>query len=382
MRLLLVATVLVGAVACGDRTPNPADAARVVGVDELVTLDLPFEFNQVRDIVVKADTAWVLDTFEPFVTRVVLGEEEDVLRFGSSGRGPGELRGPVAMQRGLEGLDVWDPTNNTVTTYGADGEVVRSRLLSDDRPGRVRDDIRDVSHIDPWRVRRMEEGVLYAQYPNGFNRTMDAIRGALILGDAALGEGQTVVTHADYVPRDASSQVQFAAMPLWDACSEGPIALWDARSGSVHWLEPLGGLLSTAVLDLRAPEVEADDVERFLRYMARHEIGPDFESQGVDFEAEARRLRPLFRARGTPVVDLRCADDGTVWLQMFDMSQDPLGRGPTWLRVQRDAQFDFTRFPSEFQPFVFTVQGLAVGVVDQMSGQSVALWRGVARGTQ
>ena len=188
--------------------------------------------------------------------------------------------------------------------------------------------------------------------------------------------------HADYVPRDASSQVQFAAMPLWDSCSEGSIALWDARTGSVRWLDATGGVLSTAGLNLRAPEVEAEDVERFLKYMARHEIGPDFESQGVDFKAEARRVRPLFRARGTPVVDLRCADDRTVWLQMFDMSQDPLGRGSTWLRVQSDAQLDFTRFPSEFQPFVFTDQGLAVGVVDHMSGQSVALWRDVARSTQ
>ena len=64
------------------------------------------------------------------------------------------------------------------------------------------------------------------------------------------------------------------------------------------------------------------------------------------------------------------------------MSRDPLGRGPTWIRVQLGSTDELVEFPDGFQPLLFADDTTVFGVMDSAGGQYLALWKGAYRSTQ
>ena len=122
-----------------------------------------------------------------------------------------------------------------------------------------------------------------------------------------------------------------------------------------------------------------DDVTAYLRWMARLELGPDFENAPIDFEAMALNSQERFAEMRPGATDLRCESEGTAWLRMFDTSTDPLGRGHAWLRVSRNGAQQEFNFPVEFTPAVFTPKG-AFGFLETSGGdQRLAWWGGELR---
>jgi hypothetical protein len=110
-------------------------------------------------------------------------------------------------------------------------------------------------------------------------------------------------------------------------------------------------------LEVPKHPIEHRDIERYLERMARLEMGSAHRQHDLQIPTMARRYRDRF-ARERPVVtDLRCEDRGTVWLRLFSTVDDPLGRGPDWIRVDADGPHRHARVPSSFSPFLFTSEG-------------------------
>lgn len=50
---------------------------------------------------------------------------------------------------------------------------------------------------------------------------------------------------------------------------------------------------------------------------------------------------------------LRCAPDGSLWIQPFDPETGLLGRAPGWVRFDVDGSRTTIELPSQFQVFSF-----------------------------
>jgi hypothetical protein len=71
-------------------------------------------------------------------------------------------------------------------------------------------------------------------------------------------------------------------------------------------------------------------------------------------------------------VDLRCGDDGTLWLQPLDLQAGGMRGSPSWLALTREGSVRRVQFPARFQPFRFE-DGKAWGVArDELDVASVA----------
>lgn len=381
MRRAVALGLLAASLGCGQESTEFDGPIRVVDGRELVSMAFSVEFARVRDMVVDDDFVWVLDASPPFVSRIGRGSAESVVQFGALGQGPGELTRPVAIQLSSDGVDVWDPANGRVVTFDTLGTVVRVEQISADGEGRIRSDIMDVTYLDPWRIRRVGDDVIYARFPSGLDHAVDAAGGSLVRTDRQLRSGEVVTRYADHVPRDASGLGVFAAMPLWDVCGDY-VVLWDPRGQTVRWIDEYGGLPAEVPLPIPARRFEVEDLEGYARHVARLELGPGFESAGIDFGAYARRNRDALGRRGTSVTDLRCASHQSAWLQLFDLGQDPLGRGNSWVHVQKQSAVELVHFPNGYRPFVFRGDDTVIGILESVTGQSLAIWRGTYSRTQ
>lgn len=378
-RASAVVLTAIAATACADAPRTHDYTTEVVTADELLQMEPTVEFLDIRSTVSVPGGTWVLDSDEPYLTFIADDAAGTVTRFGPEGDGPGELRQPVAMQATATGLDVWDVGREEVVSFDQTGHVLAIRRLSSERGGWIRPDMAEVSYLDPWRVRRLADHVVYARFPEGLTHPGEAASGALVASIDELGLGETIVEYRGLVPTGRDAQSQFAAVPLWDACDD-QLVVWDPRRSEVRWHDARGQDLATIPVEIQSPPITEDGVVRFLRHMARLEIGPDFESAGIDFSAMAADLKSDFGERGPAITDVRCAAPDVAWLQLFDMSEDPLGHGSTWIRVGGDTPPEAVVFPEHFRPIEFGIDVL-LGSDEGISGQTLSQWRVPGRRT-
>jgi hypothetical protein len=120
--------------------------------------------------------------------------------------------------------------------------------------------------------------------------------------------------------------------------------------------------------------IESHDIEAYLRWMARLELGPDYDAAGIDYAGMARARRDQFVEVHPGPTGLRCESENKAWLRLFDTAIDPLGRGQTWLRVSKEEGLRRYRFPDAFTPAVFNAEG-AFGIWEVPEGyQQLAWW--------
>jgi hypothetical protein len=62
------------------------------------------------------------------------------------------------------------------------------------------------------------------------------------------------------------------------------------------------------------------------------------------------QVRTLFATDTPPAVEMMCSQDGTVWLQQFDPSEDPTGHGNMWVSVSSDGLTRRIDMPHGFRP--------------------------------
>jgi hypothetical protein len=329
-------------------------------------------------VVVSDGSLWVLDGAPPFVTRVEPGSGE-VLQFGPEGDGPGELRDPWAIQPTLSpsepGVLVWDFGAGLVSEFDADSGFVASARLSDTGRIRARADIRQVSYGDPFRVRNDGRGYFATFFPGRVDRTGDLAAGVLHRSDRLLDPGPELASFSDHMGGGVSTLQEWAAVPFWDAC-DGVVALWSPQSASVVWLQAGGEARARVPVSLPATPLSLEDRARYLEWMARLELGPDFERAGIDFTALARAHQDRFVELRPLATDLRCEGRDVAWIRLFDTSADPLGRGQAWLRVSADGAYERFHFPPEFTPATFDGQGI-YGVLEVPEGYQALAWWGM-----
>jgi len=371
------AVMLLSALAgCSSAPPEASIEIRVVEAGEVQLLSTDPRFESVRDLVLTGGSLWVLDGAPPFVTRVSVGDGE-AEQFGRGGQGPGEFLNPWAIQptAGPEtiGIRVWDLGNNRVSTLDTLGNLVGSERLSDEGRIRARTDIRDVSYADPFRVRKLGTDVVVGRFPRRIDRTGDLVMGSLQRADDRLEPGPELARFADHMAKGSSSLREWAAIPFWDVCDE-TVVLWSPASAEVVWLDLQGEVRAAAPVEETSAPLSLEDIEAYLGWMARLEIGPGYEEAGINYTSMAKSYRDRFAERRPFATDLRCQSEEVAWLRRFDTSSNPLGRGQSWLKVSTDGTRQEVSFPVEFTPVVFTKQG-AYGLFEAPEGyQRLAWW--------
>ena len=369
---VLILLVLVGC----QPSEEPVDApTRVVEAGEIVPVPTEARFFSVRDVVLSGDDLWVLEGASPFVTRVSLASGE-ALRFGGEGEGPAELRNPWGIQAlgepGASGVRIWDLGNGRVSTFDSTGGFLGSERLSTRGIVRARNDIREVSYADPFRIRAGPSGVLVGVFPGRVNRTPDLSGGSLWRADAQLEPGLEMTRFGEHASSGSDGLREWASVPLWDAC-DGSAVLWSPEAASVIWLDQQGRVVQTVPVQVDQTPVALEDIERYLRQMSRLELGPDHEEAGINFASAARSMRGEFAEDRPFATDLRCEEGEAAWIRLFDTSVDPLGRSQRWLRVSPDTSPRQVSFPRGFTPALFTSDRV-YGLLESPNGDQRLAW--------
>ncbi len=377
----LWAPVWLLAVGCSQGASGTSAHTLWVEAHDLQHLAPEAPFVDIRDLAVGPESIWVLDAAPPFVTRVSLPEGR-VTRFGPEGRGPGESLSPRALQAapdpGTPGVVVWDLGNLRALVFDTLGTFTGSEALDGPGTPRARSDLHRLSYGDPFRVRAVGSRVVLATYPARIDRTADMAQGRLRLADRRLSPGTELARFVDHLGDDPSSLREWMALPLWDVC-DGGVVLWSPGSSRVIWLDLDGTEKGSAAVPEPADPVSLEDVERYLRWMGRLELGPDHETTGADYTGMARAVRERFAERRPVATDLRCQPGGVAWLRLFDTSADPLGRGQVWLKVPMVGEARRVGFPEGFVPMGFEAGG-AYGVLEVPEGHQVLVWWGEGPG--
>jgi hypothetical protein len=71
-------------------------------------------------------------------------------------------------------------------------------------------------------------------------------------------------------------------------------------------------------------------------------------------------------------VDLRCDDNGTLWLQPFDIDIGGLRGGQTWLRISPHGAINDVQLPTRFDPYRFTTERIWGVQRDDLDVASIA----------
>ncbi|MBT8396751.1 MAG: hypothetical protein HKO65_06120 [Gemmatimonadetes bacterium] len=347
-----------------------------VEVNDIHLLPTSSAFVDVRDVFLADGSLWVLDGAPPFVARVALGDGE-AHQFGAEGEGPGELLDPWAIQPALgpdtAGVLVWDLGSGRVSEFDRSGRFLASATLDARGRVRARSDIREVSYADPFRVRNDGSTFVAGQFSTRIERTADMAGGSLSRSNRLLEPGAELAAFSDHLLDEAQDFREWSPVPFWDAC-DGLIVLWSPKSREVLWIDPSGEVQERVPVELPVAPVTQEDIQTYLRWMGRLELGPGYEASGVDYPRLAQGYRDRFAGQRPVATDLRCESRDAAWIRTFDTATDPLGRGTDWLRIASDTIIERFRFPADFSPAIFTAQAI-YGLLENSEGhQALARW--------
>lgn len=358
---------------CEPAPSTPIDSHEV-DVHEIELVHPEVGFSDVRDIVARGEDLWVLDGAPPFLTRFAI-RGSTVVRVGGRGGGPSEFMNPWAMNADGQGVRVWDLGNRRVSVVSGDGVATSSARISDAAGSRLRANFRDVSYVDPFRIRAWEGGIVFSHYRGSVDRTADIAAGSLQWANERLEPVGKIFAYADHM-NARSGLHEWAALPFWDVCDDVGV-VWSPGEAALLWMDAQGQVLDRTALELEPPRITVSDVEAYLRWMGRLELGPEYQEGGIDYSAMAARNKARFAKEAPIATDLRCESEQVAWVRLFDTARDPLGRGRAWLRVERSGAVVEIRFPAEFTPILFRGRGV-FGVLPHSDGQQqLGRWVGV-----
>ncbi len=159
---------------------------------------------------------------------------------------------------------------------------------------------------------------------------------------------------------------------LWAVCADSEIRVYDRLRNEVRGFTLDGVEIEATPL----PPVSLDEVthREFARVMfdvAAVELMGQVTSAGVEMSAadSVQILEGFLRSLDAPpaqlanllprYVDYRCDDEGTQWIQPFDIDtpgplMGGLRGGRVWLRITTDGETEEIRLPDSFDPYRFT----------------------------
>jgi hypothetical protein len=188
-----------------------------------------------------------------------------------------------------------------------------------------------------------------------------------------LEPGPELALFSDHTAAGDQRYREWSPVPFWDAC-DGVVVLWSPITEEMLWLDSRGDIRASVPVRIPPTPVNLEEIETYLQWMGRLEMGPGYEDSGIDFTGLARGYRSRFADQRPVATDVRCESREVAWMRMFDTSVDPLGRGTDWLKVSTDAGIERFNFPAEFNPVVFTGQAI-YGLLEVSEGhQALAQW--------
>ncbi len=376
------AAFLAGAGLAGCDT-GTAGAGRIAGEDVALRPSDVHVFGTARSIAVVEDLevlpdgrVWVLNSVEPFF--VGFGPDGRLLgEHGHLGGGPEEFGAPVGFVTG--GIDgeawVFDGVRQAVIEVSRpDAPRSEIRLPRDSLPPGSLIGGRDLTD-NRVRTARLGDEVLLARTTgslrSGIFSFWRAIWGADLLAlDPATGSVRKVISLADALG-DPTPQLQTTGdsppfplwFRLWAVCSDR-IRVYDRMRMEVRTFTSDGNELEATPL----PRVELGRVTRrqFARAVLGLLVAERLGEVGGQVSAEdtTRLLNDVVgEVEGDPAVlaaflpryvDVRCAADGTLWLQPFDIEEGGLRGGRSWFRITTGDVVQKVRFPDRFDAFRFT----------------------------
>lgn len=387
---------------CGRAADDVADAGpALLQPADVRILGSSRSLAVVQDLEVLPDgRVWVFNSVEPFF----VGFRPDgtlLVEHGREGGGPEEFRAPRGFVTG--GIDgeawVFDAGRHSLVRVSRpDSAWAEMPLPRDSMPPGSLIGGRDLTDLRV-RTARLGDEILMARTTGsldaGVHAFWKAIWGADLLAlDTRSGSVRAVISLADVLGDPAARlgpPVRFPPLPLWfrlwAVCADR-VRVYDRLRMEVHSFTADGTEREATPL----PAVPLDRVTH--RQFARAVLGLLMAERlgtvgGVVSAADSARLlnEVLARAEGEPeqlaiylprYVDLRCADDGTLWLRPFDIDAGGLGGGPAWFRVQADGSADEIRLPDRFDAFRFTAYRIWGVQRDEFDVASVA-WIEVPR---
>ena len=338
----------------------------------------PGSFWEIRDVLRKDGTVWVLTSGEPFVHGLRNGTE--IITFGSRGEGPHELRSAWAFPGDYSGagtITVWDAQARLYRTFSNDGLQVSARAARS--IGTVRMDIDVVTFGDPMRMSARKEHVVRTEYDNMVASGNDLWTGGLIRADGD-GRVETVIDFGEL--RGASQRDKAREMlvpvPLWDECYDGRIALLDPVARFVYMVGASWEARDSLWIPWEGKSLSRAERLGYLLHHAEAEFRGQSEAIPSEIEAMVanaeQALRDDFPSEAPVGVDIRCAP-GRVWIQEFDGGAHPLGFGRSWWTVSTTGIppiYSRVVLPVRFRPHSISGPQMLGIVTDSLGLQRVA----------
>jgi hypothetical protein len=307
---------------------------------------------------------WILSATEPFLHR--LHADGAVESFGREGGGPAEFRVPWA----LAGVDptgrplIWDVARRSILTVGpteSGYDVVEAQAVEVSPPTVLRQ-FAEESYGTPLRLLQAGRRFVIQQPVTPVVNT--ASLRTLLLLETGLKAQRLDTLFRSEPPAHGSSTVEFLLpIPLWAACSDGTLVIYDPNDFSLTWLAEDGASHKRELL-LPSPKITPDDIRRHIRYRITVELRgretPPEELIQQRVEQYVTRGRPMFSVDAPPAVRLLCGPGETAWLQSFSTVDHPIGYGRTWYAVSPESEPVGVRFPPSFHPLTF-LDGAAIG---------------------
>ena len=368
----LVLLGVTGVMGCGEVTEDgggpvvfAASDVRVIGTTESIA--------EVVDLEVLPDgRVWILNSVTPFF--VAFGPEGDVIaEHGAEGGGPQEFGAPAGfVAGGLDG-EVWviDGRKHVLVEVSrperrseiaiprrtfAPGTIMGGRDLT--APG-VRIARLGGEVVLPRTSRTLADGILSFWRSNwgadllALDPVTRAVRPVVSLGEV-LGDPTPHLAVTDKFP---------LWFRLWTVCGDR-LRVYDRIGNQIRTFDGQGVELEATPL----PPVEVENVthRQFARAVMSLLMAERLGEVGgrVSAADSARILNEIVgEAEDDPndlatllprYVDLRCADDGTLWIQPFDIDVGGLRGGPGWLRISPDGESREVDLPTRFDAYRFT----------------------------
>lgn len=266
-RWMFAATVFLSMACAGDDPTDVLDrSTHIVDPADLTIVGTSESIATIVDLMPMGDdSVWVLNNTEPFL--VQLSPEGSELRVqGRIGGGPGEFSWPSTLVR--------DPFSDTVWVY----DTVLGQLIATDRS----DDRPDVFALPPdssgrvgmsshewlwlnnggrvW-LHASDEGVTYAR-PQFSSPWIHSLWSTEVVRAGWDGSLEHVAWTAEVVG-DSSSRFPGAELllpyPIWAACPDGSLAVYDPNGNTVRRFAEAGGPLESRALPAERRESVTTD---------------------------------------------------------------------------------------------------------------------------